>query len=188
MIAGTAVERRPIVGVMGSGIEPHAARARALGRWLASEGVHLLTGGGGGVMAAVGEAFCAVPGRAGRALAVLPGVVGEAGRRAPEGYPNAWVEIPIFTHLPLRGAHGDEPLSRNHVNVLSSDVVVALPGGPGTASEVRLALRYGRPLVAWLDDRAQIAGLPEAARVEGSFAGVCRFVREALARAWSREP
>ena len=30
-------------------------------------------------------------------------------------------------------------MSRNHVNVLSSDVVVALPGGPGTLSELRLA-------------------------------------------------
>jgi hypothetical protein len=31
--------------------------------------------------------------------------------------------------------------------VLSGDVVVALPGGPGTASEIALAERYHRPLI-----------------------------------------
>jgi predicted Rossmann-fold nucleotide-binding protein len=37
---------------------------------------------------------------------------------------------------------------RNVVNVLTSRVVVAVgAGGPGTASEVALALKYGRPVV-----------------------------------------
>ena len=34
--------------------------------------------------------------------------------------------------------------SRNHIIVLSADHVVALPGGPGTRSEVELALDYGK--------------------------------------------
>jgi len=70
--------------------------------------------------------------------------------------PNPWVEVPIRTHLPLSGVDGTDPRSRNHINVLTADVVVALPGGDGTRSEVRLALRYGRPVVAFLGP----AGLP----------------------------
>jgi len=31
--------------------------------------------------------------------------------------------------------------SRNHINILSSDVVIALPGSKGTYSEVMLAIR-----------------------------------------------
>jgi len=34
------------------------------------------------------------------------------------------------------------------VNVLSSDVVIALRGGAGTLSEVALALKAGRPVIA----------------------------------------
>lgn len=50
------------------------------------------------------------------------------------------------------GVAGQEALSRNHINILTSDVVVALPGGPGTASEVRLALHYGKPVVLFLGE------------------------------------
>ena len=38
--------------------------------------------------------------------------------------------------------------ARNYVNVLSSDVVVALRGGAGTLSEIALALKAGRTVVA----------------------------------------
>jgi predicted Rossmann-fold nucleotide-binding protein len=34
-------------------------------------------------------------------------------------------------------------LSRNHINVLTSDAVLVLPGGSGTLSEVELAAEYG---------------------------------------------
>ncbi len=123
---------------MGSGTEAHERLAVPLGVWIARAGHHLLTGGGGGVMAAVSEAFVAVEPRAGVSIGVLPGPA------ARPGYPNAFVEVPIRTHLPLTGAMGADPRSRNHVNVLTSDVIVALPGGEGTRSEVQLALRYGR--------------------------------------------
>ena len=139
-----------VVGVMGSGVRAHADLAAPLGRGLARMGVHLLTGGGGGVMACASRAFAEVEGRAGVVVGVLPGRVGGtpvAGASSPPGYPNPFVELAIQTHLDVRGAEGDSAASRNHVNVLSSDVVVALPGGEGTASEVVLALRYGRPLV-----------------------------------------
>ena len=55
----------------------------------------------------------------------------------PEGPVSRHVDVAIFTGL------GD---ARNAVNVLSSDVVVACGvEGPGTASEVALALKAGRP-------------------------------------------
>jgi uncharacterized protein (TIGR00725 family) len=171
-----------IVGVMGSGSQSHADRAGALGRWLAREGVHLLTGGGGGVMASVSRAFCEVPDRRGLSIGVVPGWEEMAARDAPPGYPNRWVEIPIRTHLPLSGDRGTDPRSRNHINVLSSDVLVALPGGAGTASEIQLALRYGRPLVAYLEDRSEIEGLPDEALVRSSLAEVQEFVRSRLAQ------
>jgi len=128
---------------MGSGSEPHEALAAPLGRLLAERGDHLLTGGGDGVMASVGAAFVSVEARAGRCIGVLPG---------PDhrpGYPNPSVEIAIRTHLPLTGAMGTDPRSRNHVNVLTADAIVALPGGEGTKSEVQLSVRYGRPAILY---------------------------------------
>ncbi len=172
--------RLPIVGVMGSGVEAHADRALRLGAWLAREGVHLLTGGGGGVMEAVSRAFFEVQDRVGRVIGVLPGSVRDASDPRPPGYPNPWVEIPILTHLPLSGTRGTDAQSRNHINVLSSRVIVALPGGPGTSSEVRLALRYGRPLVAWLESRAEITDLHPEAEMRATLREVQEFVRARL--------
>ncbi len=180
-MAGVTVRRLPVVGVMGSGTQAHADKAEPLGRWLASLGVHLLTGGGAGVMAAVNRAFAETPGREGWVIGIIPGQVTPQGYRTRAGYPNPWVEIPILTHLPLSGEQGMEPQSRNHINVLSATVVVALPGGAGTASEVRLALRYGRPVVAWLDHPDQIPGLPRAVPVVDSLEAVQSFVSERLA-------
>ncbi len=170
------------MGVLGSGSQAHEGRAAEIGRWLAGEGFHLLTGGGSGVMAAVSRAFYEVESRSGLVIGILPGVEGNAyARRSPEGYPNKWVEIPIYTHLPTRGDRGEEDRSRNHINVLSSNLLIALPGGPGTASEVRLALRYRRPLIAYLGDRGEIPGLPAETPVEFTFEAVRRFVLERLA-------
>jgi hypothetical protein len=98
------------------------------------------------------------------------------------GYPNPWVEIPIFTHLPLSGSQGTELLSRNHINVLSSDVIVALPGGPGTVSEVDLAKRYQRPVIAFLRSRNELPGLSGDIPVQGDFDQVCKFIQSRLNR------
>ena len=62
---------------------------------------------------------------------------------------NPWIEIPILTHLPLSS---ESRHSRNHVNVLTADALVALPGGSGTLSEVRLRLQYGRRVIVFLGD------------------------------------
>ena len=175
--------RLPVVGVMGSARDPHTARAHRVGAWIACAGYHLLTGGGAGVMAAVTEAFVSVPDRSGRAIGVLPGSAGGPGAAAPggapPGYPNPWIEIAIRTHLDARGARGGDVDSRNHLNVLTSDVVIVLPGGEGTASEARLARHYGRPVIAYLGRRTDVPGLPGAIPVETRFRRVQAFVRAA---------
>ncbi|MDR3400500.1 MAG: DNA-binding protein [Pandoraea sp.] len=144
------------VGVMGSGKQPWTELAVPLGRALALAGYHLLTGGGQGVMSSVSEAFCAVPQRVGRSIGIVPteavGKGDEGGEgltfRPLPGYPNPFVEVPIVSPLPRHLP--DAPagtLSRNHINVLSSDVIVALPGSHGTRDEVGLAVRYGKPVI-----------------------------------------
>ncbi len=175
--------RLPVVGVMGSGREPHRRRAHRLGEWIARAGFHLLTGGGPGVMAAVTEAFVRVAERRGAAIGILPAAAGGQGGAAPPGYPNPWVEIAVRTHLDQVGADGAGHASRNHLNVLSSDVVIVLPGSAGTASEARLALRYERPCIAWLANRVDVPGLPEEVPVEPRFSAVETFVRRACGRA-----
>ncbi len=166
-----------IVGVMGSGEKAHSGKSVALGIWLASQCVHLLSGGGGGVMAAVSQAFFDTSRRKGKVIGIVPGNVKPGYKyELPCGYPNPWVEIPIFTHLPHSGKRGTHHQSRNHINVLTSDVIVALPGKSGTSSEVKLAVRYSKPIVAWLDRPSQIQDLPSQVPVVNSLECVKEFV------------
>jgi len=131
-------------------------------------------------MEAVCRAFHSVNERTGKIIGILPGTV-DGGKYQPTlGYPNQWIEIPIHTHLPVSGLSGTELASRNHINVLSSDVLVALPGSHGTASEVRLALQYQKPLVAFLSEREDIRDLPRETYVEPVFEKVKNFVRTHL--------
>lgn len=165
---------------MGSGSDEHRDLAEPLGAWLATQKVHLLNGGGAGVMTAVSRAFVGVPKRQGRVIGILPGW-GRPGSGEPlPGYPNEWIEIPIRTHLPLRGTAGAGAQSRNPINVLSSDVIVALPGSAGTASEVALALRYRKPIIAWVRHRDDIPNLPSDVPVATSLEDVKEFVRRNL--------
>jgi hypothetical protein len=53
--------------------------------------------------------------------------------------------VTIRTHLPLSGPDGKKPMSRNHMNVLSADYVVILPGGEGTKTEAELCVEYRKP-------------------------------------------
>ncbi len=141
------IRRLPIIGVMGSGKDGREELARPLGHWLAKNGYHLLTGGGAGVMEAVARAFTEVEPREGLSIGIIPGLTGEEEWRPPAGYPNPCIELPVYTHLPESGRNGTHPLSRNHINILSSDLLVFLPGGAGTHSELELARRYGKPYI-----------------------------------------
>ena len=90
----------------------------------------LLTGGRpAGVMEAANAGAKTVAGSL--TIGILPS--------GPDGPVSTHVDVAVFTGL------GD---ARNAVNVLSSDVVVACGvEGPGTASEVALALKARRPII-----------------------------------------
>src|ERR1700674_1156002 len=106
-------KRLPIVGVLGSGNNEHATRAAQVGNWFATQPVHLLTGGGGGVMTAVSRAFQAVPTRVGLVVGIIP--CSKNDPAVPKaGCPNPYVELAIMTHLPLSGAEGTDERSRSH--------------------------------------------------------------------------
>ncbi len=171
---------RPTVGVMGSGTDEHADHAEPLGELLAELGVHLLTGGGPGVMRAVSRGFTRGALDRGLCIGVLPCDSESDRGHVKAGYPNEFVELAIRTHLPLSGARGTDDLSRNHVNVLSSDVIVALPGDAGTASEVALARTYGRPIVIFAPRPDLAARLPRGVPRLADLDGVRAFLLEAL--------
>ena len=87
-----------------------------------------MCGGLGGVM----EAACrGARSAGGLTIGILP--------TYDRGSANPWVEIVIPTGF----GHG-----RNVIVVASGDVVIALPGEHGTASEIALALTLGRRVVA----------------------------------------
>ncbi len=132
-------------------------------------------------METVSRAFYDVEGRQGLVIGVLP-AAGPDDASPPPGYPNPWVELSIRTHLHLSGIEGTKVASRNHINVLSSDVIIALPGAQGTRSEVELALRYGVPIAAYLQDRAEIPQLPDSVLVVDRLEDVIAFVDRALGR------
>jgi uncharacterized protein (TIGR00725 family) len=119
-----------IVGVMGGGraSATQVEMAYRLGRLVADRGWVLLNGGRrAGIMEASARGA-----HEGGGLTV--GVLPDDHHRQVSPY----VQIPILTGM---GS------ARNCINVLSSDVVVACPGGAGTVSEVALALKHGRPVV-----------------------------------------
>ena len=151
--------RRRVVTVIGSGRSADPCCAE-VGRLIATLGFDLLTGAGRGVMEAVSRAFYETSPREGVVIGIVPAQVqgierleqrasGDVVYEPPPGYPNEWVELAIYTHLPDSGPEGTLRSSRNHINVLSADAIVALPGREGTESEIWLATQYGVPIVAY---------------------------------------
>ena len=173
---------RVTIGVMGSGTDAHEELAVPLGQLLARLGVNLLTGGGAGTMTAVGRAFREARPEIGITLGVIPSADEESPGTPRPGYPNPFVELPILTHLPHSAAYGKGDLSRNHINVLSSTAIVALPGAEGTTSEVELACEYGIPLVAFCADPSQVTRFPKEVRRLTTLDEVEEFLRQVLSR------
>ena len=146
------VRQRKIIGVMGSGKEPYAELARAAGEAIAAAGYHLLPGAGRGVMAEAAKAYTKCE-RMGLSIGVVradpsPSRPLAGMERAWKANAcNEWVELAINTHLP---ASSKAPDSRNHINVLTAHALVFLPGGPGTESELELAVEYGRTAILFI--------------------------------------
>jgi uncharacterized protein (TIGR00725 family) len=157
------VQRLKIIGVMASNTlgEGQEAFAVSLGELIARLGCDLLTGGGTGAMEAVCKAFTGVADRRGRCIGIIPARVslrdGVYERKA--NYPNRYVEVPIYTHVDKSGAEGLLLRSRNHINALTSDAIVILEGSDGTLSEAHLAVRYRKPVIAFLSDPSRMPAL-----------------------------
>lgn len=122
---------RTIIGVMGPHVtdkiemEKHSFE---LGALIAKHGYVLLTGGrNSGVMDAACKGAKSV---GGLTIGVLPSDNTDEASSA--------VDIPIIT-----GLHS----ARNNINVLSSAVIVSVGMGPGTASELCLALKASKPII-----------------------------------------
>ncbi|VWB48670.1 DNA-binding protein [Burkholderia lata] len=177
----TMQQKNRTIGVMGSGKAPWLAFSEPLGAWLAQAGFNLLTGGGQGVMLAVARAFAGVPERAGRSIGIVPTQADPLAGFVPlDGYPHPFVDIPILTPLPRREPDAaPDTINRNYVNVLSSDLIVALPGGHGTAQEIALAQRWRKPLVCFGPDGA-FRELAAGATCTSSLDEVIRFVEHAF--------
>jgi uncharacterized protein (TIGR00725 family) len=119
-----------IIGVMGGGTASSDAVAAAyeLGRLIARQGWILLNGGRrAGIMDASAKGAAD---QGGITVGILPD---ETDAQVSEH-----IQLPILTGM---GS------ARNVINVLSSHVVVACPGGAGTISEIALALKYGKTVI-----------------------------------------
>jgi uncharacterized protein (TIGR00725 family) len=139
--------RRPVLAIVGSS-EPSARAngdAEELGALAAERGWVVITGGRDtGVMAA---AFRGAKRRGGLTVGILPDV---SAKIAPN------TDVAIVTDI------GN---ARNNIIVLSGDVVIACGiDGPGTSSEVSLAIKNGRHVVL-------LNASDEAIRFFGSIAG-----------------
>jgi uncharacterized protein (TIGR00725 family) len=126
--------RPPYVAVIGDG-DPRGPEAHRILEWAEEVGQHLaqggatvITGGLGGVMRAASRGALTA---GGETIGFLPG--------ADASEANEYVRIPVATGLGV---------VRNLVVVTAADAVLAVGGRHGTLSEIGLALRMGRQVVA----------------------------------------
>ncbi len=158
--------RKSVIGVMGGHQvdEPTRRAAHRLGVLIAERGWVLLSGGRNvGVMAA---SAAGAREAGGTVIGVLPDR--DASRASPD------LDFAIVTGM------GE---ARNLINVLSSDVVSACPGGAGTLSEVAFALIAEKPVILLgfdpgpsLNEYRDRGLLTEAATPEEAVEIAARFV------------
>jgi uncharacterized protein (TIGR00725 family) len=104
------------------------AMARELGALLAQAGFGVVCGGLGGVM----QAVCEGADRAGGlTIGILPG--------------DDYTQANPFVHVPLATSLSH---MRNYLVILNGDVVIAVEGGAGTLSELALAQKTGKTVIA----------------------------------------
>jgi uncharacterized protein (TIGR00725 family) len=122
--------------------------AEEVGRHLARGGATVVTGGLGGVMRAASRGAL---GAGGDTVGILPS--------ADAADANEYVRVPIATGLGV---------ARNIIVVTAADAVVAVGGRHGTLSEIGMALRMGRQVVAlasWRVESEHRLGGPRVHRV-----------------------
>jgi uncharacterized protein (TIGR00725 family) len=129
-------QRRIHIAVSGAGTcsEPVRQLAEEVGREVARHDAVLVCGGLGGVMAAAARG---ARNAGGLTVGILPTYDPRTANR--------WLDVVIPSGL----GH-----ARNVLVVASGDAVIALPGEQGTLSEIALALKLGRCVVAlqaWQD-------------------------------------
>jgi uncharacterized protein (TIGR00725 family) len=151
------VSAGPYVSVVGSGEASGELyeRAREVGRLVAERGGIVVCGGRSGVMEAAARGAVEA---GGTAIGILPD---EDREKA-----NEYLSYSIATGT----GH-----ARNLAVVCSGEVVIAVGGEYGTLSEIGLALKVGRPVVAllsWdLGEHVVVASSPREA-VEAAFASL----------------
>lgn len=146
--------RPPYVAVVGDS-DPHGPDAHRILEWaeeigqqLARGGATVITGGLGGVMRSAARGAV---GAGGETIGILP--------TANAADANEYIRTPIATGLGV---------VRNLVVVTSADCVIAVGGRHGTLSEIGLALRMGRHVVAlssWRVESEHRLGGPRVHRV-----------------------
>ena len=132
--------RGPFIGVIGAGRSSASLDelAAEVGREIARNEAVLVCGGLGGIMAA---AACGAKEVGGYTVGILPGPTREEA--------NSYIDFPIATNMGQ---------ARNAIIVQTADVLIAINGGYGTLSEIGLALKIGKGVVALLP-RFSIAGM-----------------------------
>jgi len=170
------MERKPIIGVMGGGEVSGDAlnQSYLLGSLIAGQGWILLNGGrNAGVMDASAKG---ARDHGGLTIGILP----DNDRSRVSDH----ILIPIVTGM---GS------ARNAINVLSSDVVVACPGGPGTLSEIALALKAAKPVILFhfdagnLPDRFEKDSLVHRAETAEQVIEIIQMIRPQAALCHSRD-
>lgn len=147
----------PYISIVGSGAaaEELYEQAREVGRLVAGRGGVVVCGGLGGVMEAAARGATEA---GGVAIGILPD--------EDRGRANEYLSYSVATGMGQ---------ARNLAVVCSGDVVVAVGGEYGTLSEIGLALKVGRPVVAlssWdLGEHVTVASSPEEA-VAAAFAAI----------------
>lgn len=118
-----------VIGVVGSGDHEkrHDPLAVEVGSLIARHGDVMVCGGLSGIMEAASRGAAQ---EGGIIIGILPG--------SDKAEANPHITFSIPTGLGV---------ARNVLVVRTADVLIALPGGPGTLSEIALALNIGKPVV-----------------------------------------
>ena len=143
--------RKTIIGVIGAGqvSDSGYAVAREVGRCIGEGGAVLVCGGLSGVMEAACRGCKEV---GGETLGLLPGGDAETA--------NPYVTLAVPTNM----GH-----ARNVIIAHTAQVLIAVEGEYGTLSEIAVALKLGKPVVA-LNSWPGIEGVIEAASAEEAVA------------------